>query len=731
MEEGFAPSFPSSTALVFAKRKQRPQADLARSLPSTAAAEGPPEALGSLTFQRPYLHKGAPAARGLFLLLVYSVAVAATFLVALCFRRLRLKGGGGPLEGSQNRLLAGQQHPWDSSGGPQEGDDEEEEAGFLSNTLEACLDMEGEMKLPPLPSQPVPANESQAINEIMWKLKDEALMFELEQTEAQQTIEKFPQTPAAEPAYLGPISSYEEHQFSWPQASIWEEDEASPLEALLFPPTPSYQTLDDAAEPLQSGSLLHELPSVSSAASAAAAAPAAAADAWHPHVGGLQAAGGYQGVEGIQLPGGPQGVEVSQWVEEPQGAEGPQGLAAPAGARTPPSPSSGPALLSLVQQQPGQQQLSSSQEAAASGDSEASSISSGAEEAGSQSPPSKKRKEADGNAKRESSVQEAPSKKARVWQIHFYEKPPLKRHRVPTKKKVTFALRAYDAVSASEDVIPSTSGVSAPGQPSASQETTSKQTGTGASQAQSSGSEVSDSVLTIKLHTGETIWFLHPPLPTPPNAPPHYRLPLVRPEAIRRHFSIGRALVSGTLRRFWDHLDIIRMLLLKPELSTKDVDELVTCCESLVRHMMTKHHVPVAHADPTRAKEKLALRFLGFEAVVIAIQLLGPAMHPEEWFSQLVAAVPTDYQNNSPITSPAAFLNFRLGALLVEGLKQLKRGLRPSLELTTEVKKLLFSPDVAPRNIPQKVREIWGRAIENPEDEESESEEEETSSAED
>ncbi|KAL8452869.1 hypothetical protein Emed_001167 [Eimeria media] len=727
---GSAPSLPSVNALTLAKRnflmlsaEQRPQADLARSLPFTAAAEGPPEALGSLTFQRPFLHKGTPAARGMLLLLVYSVAVAAAFLVALCFRRLHSKRREAPHEGSQKRLLAGQQHPWGPQGGPQQGDDDDEEAGFLSNTLEACLDMQDEMNLPSLPSQLVPPSESQAVREIMWKLEDEALLFEIEKSVAQQPTQYFPQTPAAEPTYSGPINSYEGGQWLGPQASMWEEGEASSLEALLYPPTPSYQTPYDAAEPFHPGSLPHELPRVSSAASAAAAAPAAASLAWHQHVGGLQEAGGLQGVEGPQLVGGPQGVEG------PQEVEGPQGLAAPAGAPTPPSPSSASDLLSLLQQQPEQQQPSSSQEAAASEESGALSVSSAAEEAGSQSRPSKEPKKADGGAKRKSSVQEPPRKKPRVWLIHSYEKPPPKAGRQPIKKKVTAALRTYNEVSASGDVVPSTSGVSAPGQPASREATTSKQTGTDAPQAQPSGPQVGDGVLTVKLHTGETISFAHPPLPTPPNAPPHYRLPRVRPEVIQRHFSISKGLVSGIVGNIWSHLDIIRRLFLKPELSTEDVDVLVVRTQSLVRHMMTRYQSPITNVDPTGAKEKLALRFVCFEAVVITIQLLGPAMHPDEWFPQLVAAIHTDYQDTTPITSPTAFLNIRLRALLVEGLKQLKRGLRPSLELTTEVKKLLFSSDVAPRNIPPRDREIWRQAV-DPGAEEEESEEE-TSSAED
>ncbi|KAL8440697.1 hypothetical protein Emag_007812 [Eimeria magna] len=698
------------------RAKQQPRADLAPSLPFTAAVEGPPEALRSLFLKRPSANKGPPAARGVILWLVYSVAAAAAFLLALCFRRLQFKGGAGLLGGSRNRLLAGQEHPWDPFGGPPEGDNRERDDEFLSSTLEECLDMEAEMNVLPLPSQPLPPSESQAISEILRDLRYEVLLFENEQTAPQQTIQGFSQAPAPEPTYPSPTTIYEEAQWPGSQAWMWQEGEEGPLGGFLPPMPPNESPYAAAAHP-QLESLRQEPPSISSAASAEAAALAAAAHPWHQHVGGL---GGV---------GGPEGEGGAQWV------------AGRAGVPKQPSPSSATAFESfpLLQQQPQPQQPSSSQEAAAPEESGALSVSSAQEKAGSQSPPSKKLMMAEDKAKRQSSVQEAPPKKPRVWLIHLYDKPPPKRQRQKPRRKQTAALRTYNEVSASADVIPSTSGVSALKQSASSQETTSIEFKSGAPQAQPGGSEVGKGFLTVTLKTGETISFAHPPLPTPPDAPPHYRLPVVRPEVIRRRFRITEALTAGDNSNIWAHLNVVRKLLLQPALNRGDAKELVIRSQSLVRYMLTKYRSPVAPADHSRAKEKMSVRFLGFEALVNAVQLLGPAMHPEQWFPHLVAAVPTDYQNTSPINSLATYMNVHLIEKLAEGLKELKKGRRPSATLTTEIKTLLFDPDIALRNISLKVREIWRRAIENPEaqeEEEGEEEEEElaeegTSSAED
>ncbi|KAL8428118.1 hypothetical protein ACSSS7_007381 [Eimeria intestinalis] len=177
---------PSSSAFPVLHAGETPQADPSFSLPSLPEPEGPPGALRGLSLGGASLHRGPPAATGMPRLLVCSVAAAAAFLLALCFRKVRTRGGG-PQGGPQRRFLAGQQHPWGTTQGPPEGEDEEDEEGdkFLSNTLEGCLDLEAEFGFSQVPSQSVPPTETQAIQEIMWTLEDDALLFEVQQLATQ------------------------------------------------------------------------------------------------------------------------------------------------------------------------------------------------------------------------------------------------------------------------------------------------------------------------------------------------------------------------------------------------------------------------------------------------------------------------------------------------------------------------------------------------------------------
>ncbi|KAL8441739.1 hypothetical protein Emag_006926 [Eimeria magna] len=716
----------------------------------TEAAEGHSGALKGLPYSRPPLHRGPPAALGLFLLLVYSVAAAAAFLVALCFRRLRPKEGG-PLRGPQPRFLAGRQYPW---GPPQEGVDED--ATFLSNTLEACLDMETEMGLLPFSSEPLPLSETQAVNNIMWDLKDEAVLFEFQKTAAQQPTQTFFQasqwqTPAADFAYPQPMTGYEANQWSGPEAWMWGEDESLFSGAPMFSSMPSHQGPRDATASTQLVPMLQQPPIIESApaatAATAAAAAAPAAQAWQQQQAELQMVGGPLVAESSHGVGGPLVAESSHGVGGPQRAGGSQQVGSPPeiegspGAFAPPAPSAGgvpasvsaPELFFLLQQQTsGRQNIPERHPSEASSPSPSSSSSE--DESDSEPSPTRKRKRDNDEAQEDSSVRKASHKKHEQALSQKGPSPEtgkdkaiIRRRRKYRPNMVTAAMRTFRnassssivGVEASKENAPSRSSLSAPepsesAQASSSREATKSQESTsGAPQVQPSSSVVNEGFLSISLNTGETIFFAHPPLPTPPSAPAHYRLPVVPSEAIRTRFRIEKALVGPLRRDPWPHFNSIWRLFQRPELNSKEVKELVICFQYLVRHMLTKYRTKIAQMDPSRAKGSLGLRFLAFEAIVNGIQLLGPAMNPQQWFPQLVASVPTTYISFSAINSPTAFLNNRLARLLRDGLEKLSKGTRPSPELTTEAKSLLFSSDVAPRSIPKWIRRIWKPVVDN------------------
>ncbi|KAL8455109.1 hypothetical protein Emag_001046 [Eimeria magna] len=736
----------------------------ASSFPFTGAAKGRQWALRGLPSPRPPLQRGPPPARGMFLLLVYSVAAAAAFLVALCFRRLRPKEGGA-LRGPRPRFLAGRQYPW---GPPQEGVDED--ATFLSNALEACLDMETEMGLLPLVSQPVSLNETQAVNNIEWDLKDEAVLFEFEKTAAHKTTQSFFhasqwQTPAADSIYPEPMTGYEANQWSGPHAMMWEEDEGLFSKAPMFSAMPSYEIPRDTVASSQLVPMQQQQHTTSNAAATAANA----AQAWQQQLEGPYRQGGSWGAPAPPAPWAPP-APPTPWAPMPfagnlygpavapdsfslqqqhfsssqaeaaaetaaaaqgwpQHHRGPSGAGGPWESTAAPAPSAGDfhgsaasagSLSSLQQRQDG-----SSQGAGPAGDSGASSVSTSREQ-GDSEPPSLKRKRDKEDGKKGSLMHTASKKKHKLSNLSRSSQQV--KETIPKKKRQKLTVDLIEATSTrvgkgpSGALSPSTSSESVSrGSPTSSEtstvngEATSGATTSGESPSvtsqdlQDSGLVVSEGFLTITLLTGEEISFPHPPEPVPVDTPAHYRLPRVPSEAIQTEFQIDEALVGPTNRSPWNHLDIVINLLLQNELNSKEVEAIMLRCQALVRHMMTKCLSDVAHTDPFTVKERLGVRFVILETLVICIQLLGPAMKPHRWFPQLLATVPTEFNMNPRIVTTRALMHFRLSKLLAKGLKILMQGKRPSLQLTTKIKSLLFSPYFAPRNIRKHIRKEWWR----------------------
>ncbi|KAL8269903.1 hypothetical protein Esti_006188 [Eimeria stiedai] len=432
----------------------------------------------------------------------------------------------------------------------------------------------------------------------------------------------------------------------------------------------------------------------SSTSQRAASAGAAGAQGWP------QQQGGFQGV------GSPQGMVGPHWTPA-RSAGYSHGYTA------------APLLISLLQQP------RASQGAGTSGDCGTSSVPSPEEEGASESAAIGKRKRDKRKAKDGCSVDKGyrPERgKYGSWRRRFYKRAAafLKAHPM-RKASLTIALLNFSEASASGVGVvpsgegsPSTSGASAAPKPSASpqesarsEETTSEKSSSVAPQGQAGGLVIGDGFISFQLLTGEMISLAHPPLPPPADAPAHYTLPLVPPEAIKSQFNISEALVRHTTRSYWEHLGGMKRLFEKPALDSEDVEELVRRAQALVRHMFTKFRSAVAQEDPSRAKDRLGPRFLAFEAVVNCIQLLGPAMKPHLWFPQLLATVPTEYSAYPLATSPAAYWNIRVTMLLARGLRELTRGRRPSLKLTTKIKKLLFSPKTAPRNFTDSIIKDW------------------------
>ncbi|KAL8450146.1 hypothetical protein Emag_003390 [Eimeria magna] len=202
--------------------------------------------------------------------------------------------------------------------------------------------------------------------------------------------------------------------------------------------------------------------------------------------------------------------------------------------------------------------------------------------------------------------------------------------------------------------------------------------------------------VTFKLRSGVVVRIPHPPEPSPPNTHPFYKIPLVQHRAIDCEFSVERAFSSRDCKTVVSRLYRFQKLLMKSELGKHEVDYLVHLVEDIVRYLFRRHRRPLLAEVPSQASQRLGVRLLCFDAVVVSLQLVGHAMSPQNWFPRLVDAVPVDYRKpfalDAPKTRKQALLAFRLS----KALRLLTRGQRPPMEELVRLKQELFNPSTAP-----------------------------------
>ncbi|KAL8436949.1 hypothetical protein ACSSS7_001313 [Eimeria intestinalis] len=183
----------------------------------------------------------------------------------------------------------------------------------------------------------------------------------------------------------------------------------------------------------------------------------------------------------------------------------------------------------------------------------------------------------------------------------------------------------------------------------------------------------------------------------PPPAPPmaqethlYFRLPILKPGKISKTFHLGRAFSPIGSPSPHPHLSIIRMLLTRPSITPEEAEELIKSCEELVTCLLRFHTGPVDGRKPSRVAYVLARRFLSLEALFTVIQILGPAMRAELWWSDLVSAIPTEVYFPKPPRKPKVLEGVLLAKRLSSALASLKSGVRPSLEETIAIKRMIF-----------------------------------------
>ncbi|KAL8438859.1 hypothetical protein Efla_000777 [Eimeria flavescens] len=150
----------------------------------------------------------------------------------------------------------------------------------------------------------------------------------------------------------------------------------------------------------------------------------------------------------------------------------------------------------------------------------------------------------------------------------------------------------------------------------------------------------------ISMRSGEEIRITHPPPPMPENTHTYFRLPKIKPSTIATPFDMDLAFGPVKIRTVCGRLLLARSLLAQKELTAADAFALVGACQEIVNYLTLQQKLELDNVFPSRATDRLGMRYLCFDVLVSAIQLLGPSMKPQAWFPKLVELVPAAYSFN-------------------------------------------------------------------------------------
>ncbi|KAL8428333.1 hypothetical protein Efla_007474 [Eimeria flavescens] len=179
-------------------------------------------------------------------------------------------------------------------------------------------------------------------------------------------------------------------------------------------------------------------------------------------------------------------------------------------------------------------------------------------------------------------------------------------------------------------------------------------------------------------------------------AHPLYRIPPLADDVVLlKSLSPKAALEASCCKSVWEQLKAITLVMSKPRISTEDTGQLIAACEGILGILEKRHRTAVRGLYPSRAVERLGIRYLCFDALLSVTMLLGSAMHADQWFPRLIKSVPTDFAPDADRKCRKLNYYFNLAVELNNALATIKQGKRPSELDTVLLKRKLFNTHVA------------------------------------
>lgn len=185
--------------------------------------------------------------------------------------------------------------------------------------------------------------------------------------------------------------------------------------------------------------------------------------------------------------------------------------------------------------------------------------------------------------------------------------------------------------------------------------------------------------------------------PMPPCTHPYYRLPVVLPYRNMKTFNADFAFSEVNMRSHaFLNLAQVRALLAQPQLTASDVENVITNCEVIAGRLFNDLQLPRGMESPGAAVAYLGSLYVYMEALLCAIQVIGPPMNASAWWPQLAAKVPPErvFASRRPGKEELG-ARAALATQLSAALQLLKKGIRLGEKETVEIKRAIFCSEYA------------------------------------
>ncbi|CDJ60320.1 hypothetical protein, conserved [Eimeria maxima] len=141
----------------------------------------------------------------------------------------------------------------------------------------------------------------------------------------------------------------------------------------------------------------------------------------------------------------------------------------------------------------------------------------------------------------------------------------------------------------------------------------------------------------------------------------------------------------------------LRSFLSKEAVVSKEVTSAIRTAERLVNCLLHFHSSSVYDLKPNDAVRALGVRYLALDALVALSDLLGQAMHAEDWWGRLAQCIPSDVRFVTNFGAASCRnSNCLLAIKLSKAIEQLKKGVRPCAAETVNLKQCLFCTAFSP-----------------------------------